>query len=160
VRQYLGRPGDALEAFERAVALDPAYDDAILALGTALFESGDLVRAREVLGGIVERNPEHAGALAELGRSHLGDDLDRALELYERAASHEAWNGSLFANQGMILAAMGRFDEALERTREALRRDPEDGAAWETYARILHQLGRADEAREAASVAARMAGVR
>jgi tetratricopeptide (TPR) repeat protein len=159
-REYLGESEAAIEAFERAVDRDPRHHDAALALATALLATGRIEPARDALAGILEQDPDHAGALAELGRSHLGDDLERALELYRRAADAEPWNGSLLGNQAMILAALGRFDEASARARDSLELDPEDVGVWETWSRILIELGREDQARETARVAAAIARAR
>jgi tetratricopeptide (TPR) repeat protein len=156
VREYLGEGNGAIEAFRNAVARDPAHHDAALALATALLGRGDVAGARGLLGGILGARPDHGGALAELGRSYLAEDLDRALDLYRRSATVEPWNGELRANQAMILAQMGRFEEARATMADALALEPENAGSWEIQARILARIGRDRDAAEAAAVAGRM----
>jgi Flp pilus assembly protein TadD len=161
VREYLGLPDAALDAFGRAHERDPSHHDAALAYATALLGGGDTARAREVLAGILADRPDHGGALAELARAHyLDGDLARALDLYRRAATVEPWNGELRANQAMFLAQFGRFDDARAELLDALALDPENAEHWGLYARILVQLGRDDEAAEAAAVSRRMGAAR
>lgn len=157
VREYLGRGDAALDAFRRAYERDASHHDAALAYATALLGGGDTDRARQVLAGILADRPDHGGALAELARAHyLEGDLERALDLYRRAATVEPWNGELRANQAMFLAQFGRFDDARAELLDALALDPEHAEHWALYARILARLGRNDEAAEAAAVARRM----
>lgn len=53
----LGRPAEAVEAWERAVALDPEDFDLLYNLGLVAAERGDLARARRALGRFTEGAP-------------------------------------------------------------------------------------------------------
>ena len=63
----LGRPQDALDAAERALAVEPAFTPALLAKARALRAQGELEGARTALDEALELNPRDPAARAELG---------------------------------------------------------------------------------------------
>lgn len=76
----------ALQAFGRARAIDPAHPGAEYFLGFAYLQSGEIVAARNVWAGLVERSPADApwreGLTAEVAR--LDDMIARAPMLQGR----------------------------------------------------------------------------
>lgn len=75
----LGRPGEAVEAWERAVALDPGDFDLLFNLGLVAAERGDLARARRALGRFTEgAPPERYRADIEKARALLRELERRA----------------------------------------------------------------------------------
>ncbi|HEX9052497.1 MAG TPA: metallopeptidase family protein [Anaeromyxobacter sp.] len=126
----LGRTDDALEAYERALAI--GKDDPELLLGAAEF----LVNAaqdREPDRELVERGLELArrgGKLArKAGDAGLGADL--------------AWIEAVALNQ------LGRSEEALARLADAEREAPDSVDVWLEKGFALYELCRFDEARKA-----------
>ncbi|HSL85081.1 MAG TPA: tetratricopeptide repeat protein, partial [Thermoanaerobaculia bacterium] len=67
----LGRPGEALEAWERATALDPENYDLLYNLGLVAAEQGDVARARRALGRFADGAPPE----------RYGPDVQRARAL-------------------------------------------------------------------------------
>lgn len=55
----LGRWPEAVDAYEKALALDPDYAVAMFDLGGAHLNSGDAVRAAKVWAAAIERFPDH-----------------------------------------------------------------------------------------------------
>ncbi len=72
----------AIEAYERVIALDPKHVDALLNRGTLAFEDGRLEAARDYFARAVELEPQNP-----LGRFNLGTTLDD-LGLLQEARQH------------------------------------------------------------------------
>lgn len=125
----------ALEAFDRAITLDPDYAAAWAGSASTWMLMPDhgglptregLLRARIAAQRAIALDPDYAPAHATLG--HVIDDLDR-----DRAAAGAAFRQAIaldpdFASArqwyGLYLANGGHFDEALAQLREARRLDP------------------------------------
>ena len=75
-QEQLGRHREAIEAWKRALALDPLQFDALLNVGTVAFEQGDPALGREAL--------EHFIASAPPGL--FGPDIARARKLLSTSA--------------------------------------------------------------------------
>ncbi len=120
----------AILLFERAVALDPSFVKAQVALAMAYDDKGQDLAAPEL--------------------------VERAVELFRRAVGRspalaEGWRGLASA-----LGYLGRDDEALDAVRRALDLNPADAAAHSTHARILF-IGKARFAECAAELESALA---
>lgn len=109
---FLGRPGEALPALERAVELRPDAFDARLDLARALDRSGATERAVEAYRGLVETAPQSPHARWGLGQALLrvGDREEAARQL---AAYQELYEADQKRTRDEIL-----FDARLARARE------------------------------------------
>ncbi|MGA9521002.1 MAG: tetratricopeptide repeat protein [Myxococcaceae bacterium] len=119
------RSGDvsrAIDAFERAVALEPELAEFHANLGAALFE-----RARR------------SGALESGAQGSR--DLSRALEVLEKAVTLSPKLPSVFNNLGLVRAACGHFEGALDAYDRALQLDASNANALYNRAAALHRLG-------------------
>ncbi|MFQ5747677.1 MAG: FG-GAP-like repeat-containing protein [Gemmatimonadota bacterium] len=63
-----GRPGEAADAYEAALVIDPAHEDALYYLGNVRLELGDLAGAERAWRRLVEVAPMSARGHASLGR--------------------------------------------------------------------------------------------
>jgi tetratricopeptide (TPR) repeat protein len=125
-----GDRGAAIEAFERAAALDPTYSRPWSNLGRLALAAGDVERARAALERAAALGPANAVAQHNLAALCLrlerpADALaagDRALELAPRRA--DTWR-----LRARALRALGRDDEARAALERALELDPADAAA-------------------------------
>lgn len=54
-----GAPAEAIEAYRKALALDPGYDLAIFNLGGVYWNSGDLVEAAQIWHSAAQQFPDH-----------------------------------------------------------------------------------------------------
>jgi tetratricopeptide (TPR) repeat protein len=117
----LGRPGEALEAFEEAARLDPKMREAHYNAGQILNKLG----------------------LESLQRG----DRTRALAIFRRAAAAAPGDAGIQVNLGNLLLLEGKLREAKERFEAALAVDPSHAMARNNLGLALLREGRPDEAR-------------
>jgi CHAT domain-containing protein/tetratricopeptide (TPR) repeat protein len=110
-------------------------------------------RARHVLGSVLDRLGDSAGAVVE---------MERALVLYERGGAGEAERAAALDEAGRAAQAAGRFDQAdawLAAAAEARSGEPALAAGSRAQrADVLMKLGRLVEAAAELQVAASLAG--
>jgi tetratricopeptide (TPR) repeat protein len=122
--QEEGRPGDAVERYKRALALDATYTPALNNLGTALRATGRVDEAVAVYGQALSHQPDSASVHYNLGNA-LAAKGDRigAIAAYRRAIAVNPRYADAYNNLGQVLAAEGRMDEAIHAFRQALAID-------------------------------------
>ena len=144
----------AVDAFEKALALDPSYAPAWSALAIELTNLADSQKTQAEASAMMRRAlqaAEKAIALApDLAEGHAArgllrayldwnwrgaeDDLRRALALAPGDAdTQRRW--------GILLAMLGRVDEAVAATRRALDLDPLVSASWGNLASLYASKG-------------------
>jgi TolB-like protein/tetratricopeptide (TPR) repeat protein len=147
--------GRAVQAFEKAVALDPAYAPAHAGLSDALGwwsnsdEESKLDRVALQQRALAEAEkavaaaPDLADGWLARGRDRLGiswewdaarSDLEKARSLAPGDAEVQLWLGHLFAVQG-------RLPEAIANTRRAAELDPLSPLVWDFLGRYLAASG-------------------
>ena len=146
-RLALGLTPQALEALDRALALDPARAGVLSSRAAALvalerFEDGRA--ACDVALAVDPDNPPvlnaQGVALRRLGRP------DAALAAYDRALALSPGFADALSNRGVVLTDLGRFDEALAAHDRACAAAPRDPRALANRAGMLALLGRPVEA--------------
>jgi tetratricopeptide (TPR) repeat protein len=126
----------ALEAYNKAIKLKPAFADAENSRGVVLDKLGRYEDALEAYNKAIESKPAFAeGWYAKVGfnRGVALDKLGRyedALNAYEGAIKlqsdyAEAWN-----NKGVALAKLGRYDDAIEAYKKAIALKSYYAMAW------------------------------
>jgi TolB-like protein len=126
----------AILFFQRAVALDPTYARALVALGSACSTKADYLalpelneRALEAFRRALERQPGSARAWRQMGGTlmSLGRD-EEALAAIQRALELAPEDpGPLSAMGRALFILKGRFREAASYFERALERDPQAG---------------------------------
>jgi predicted O-linked N-acetylglucosamine transferase (SPINDLY family) len=143
----LGRAAEALEDFDRAVALAPSFAEAHLNRANALMS---LFRAKEALPAYetaISLNPRLAQALS--GRGNALYELRRfneAVASCRRAIEADPVMADAHANLANALRAVRRYQEALGSCDTALSLKPDHGVALANKALALCDLGRDKEA--------------
>ncbi len=141
----LGRDDAALPFYDRALALQPNYTDAIEARARLLQRAGRLEEALMAYEALIRSKPAaalsaKAAILLDLNRSHEALEAYRALT-YADPAGATAWY-----NCGSILAEHGEQAAAYEYFLQALGRDPRYGKAYYGAAVAAQKLGHPEEA--------------
>lgn len=172
----LGRTGRAITALERAVELDPTFEEAIDHLGAAYLRRGwnrlaletfrrleqldpQRLRYRETVRLLARRSPfelpDGADRLLERAdRALAAGDAAAALDLYERAGRVVPDDPSLHATAALIASTLGRTRRAVAHARKVLDNgasaSPHAAAATAALLESLRVAGRPRAARRVA----------
>ncbi|MDI6447858.1 tetratricopeptide repeat protein [Anaerobaca lacustris] len=142
---------EGLALFEHAVALWPTLLDARLGLASALYQVGEMARAKQAYQELLEQYPNNTQVLNDLAwilQEHDGD-YNTALQLANRGLNLErddARRRHLLDTRGTILSKMrGRFPDAKADFEELLKLTapdtPQRAKALLNLARICARLG-------------------
>jgi predicted O-linked N-acetylglucosamine transferase (SPINDLY family) len=125
-RHAQGRLDEAIAAWQRAEARDPADPRIPGNLGAALREAGRPAEAEQACRRALALAPGDSGAHGNLGLAlfDLGR-LDEAVAAHLRATSLDPGASRGHANLGLALEASGRVAEACEAYRRAIALDPD-----------------------------------
>jgi tetratricopeptide (TPR) repeat protein len=127
VAELAGKPGDAREIFNSALVGGRKHDPELLyALASLEDRHGDPDRAVAVAQRILDRDPDHAGALNFIGFS-LADrnrELARADRLLQRALELAPTDGFVLDSVGWLRFRQGRLPEAQDLLERAVRLAP------------------------------------
>ncbi|MBN1421309.1 MAG: tetratricopeptide repeat protein [Planctomycetes bacterium] len=147
IHQALDYDERAEQAYRKAIALDPTFDDAKVFLAQILCDFGRNEEALGLLEEVARRAREDSIVWAEIAvnQMRLGypEKAIPLLERYDRAAGRQAWGPM---NLGRALADVGRIDEAEKAYREALAIDPKISLAYLWLGQLLMAKGRREEA--------------
>lgn len=134
----------AKHAFEKALALEPDYEDALAGLGEALLRFG---RHQEAIQ-LFQQVRIHGTTTADLDlllsmgralyREHLFHD---ALKIFEEAIAWFPDNADAFAARAYTMHRLENIDEAFHNLRHALSLDPEHFEARVYLGHLLYDRG-------------------
>lgn len=146
----LGQPADALEAYDKRVALGGATPRILNQRGIALYLLGRSSEAEQTLRDCIVRTPDYAAAENNLG-ALLWDagKLREATNYFRRAARDDNSLDSARINLALALYRQGHFQLALDAYRAVIHDQQEHPLAWCGVARVLIEFGRFAEARDA-----------
>lgn len=137
----------AIEAFERALTLDPAAAESIASFALTSLTTEQYTRLRALLERHVESHPDSLNTLYALGGMYLRDGaLDEALAVFEHLAELVPNASQVRYNLSLVLARRGdaeRAAEAMERFRALKRAEDE---RWERENAIEQLRMRRDQA--------------
>jgi tetratricopeptide (TPR) repeat protein len=133
--EFPARPADlhaGAEAFEQAVSLH---------------RQGRVPAAETLYRAVLAENPDHLGALQQLGMLRLQQgDFDEASRLLRRLLDRDPASYETRVNLGVALHALNRPADALEHFEKAIVLEPERADAHYSLGRALQALKRAAEA--------------
>ena len=136
----------ALEAFQKAIKLDPDLAEAYFRLGLAHEALGDKHEAEEAYKKAVENykkfitaNPKDGEARYNLGQTYAGLHLySEAVREYRQATHLKPDDGDIYFDLGSALTRLAQYDEAAGAFQKCLDIDPDNYRAQDSL----------DEARE------------
>jgi tetratricopeptide (TPR) repeat protein len=138
VYAVLERFGEAEQAYQQAVALDPAYAWPYHHLGLLYEQRGELPEALVAFRQALARHQQDEDRA--VAWNHLGnvnrrlDRIEEAVEAYQRANTLDSAYAQPWSNLGDIYRELGRQEEAMAAYRQAIGLDPV--VAWP-----YHHLG-------------------
>jgi TolB-like protein/Tfp pilus assembly protein PilF len=140
----------AVDAYRRAVALDPGYLAAYCELAVAEYFVADPMadaagyrRAQAAADKAVELGPEDGRSYAARAfiRTNIGWDWPGALADFTKALELDPSDAWIQYRTGSLLATLGRFPEAVAAARKAIELDPLSSGPRMMLARYLAVIG-------------------
>ena len=148
----------ALQAYRKAIALDPQFAPAYARLAIAenfvadrANDTAGFQRAVEAAERAVELGPDVAdgySARAFMRYTYLWDWKGAAADL-ERASALDPGDATVQRRYGDLLDTLGRLPEAIAATRRAIEMDPLSAPAWQSLGLYLYSVGELPAARQA-----------
>jgi tetratricopeptide (TPR) repeat protein len=128
------------------VVIDPAAE---FRAAIAHYTAGRLDQAEAAAKAILDRHPDHAGALHLAGIAEMGrGNHQSAAELLQHSITTAPDSARTHNNLGIALSSLGKRDEAIESFRRAVALDPSLADAYANLGRLLQDQNRLDEAVE------------
>jgi tetratricopeptide (TPR) repeat protein len=145
---HLERVEEAIEAFDRCIALDTRlakpWANKAAALGDHLGRWEDaLVCADRALA--IDPEDLHGWTNRGMALRKTGRPAE-AVPCYERALAIDETNPLVWSNHAVVLQQLGRAADALAAAERAIALDARFGEAWSNKGVVLTAMGRADEA--------------
>ena len=125
---------EAIEAYERALCVDPQRVDALINCGTLFYESGNLTKASEYFRRALAADEQNSQAHFNLGSvlEEVGD-VDAARKHLRQAVRLDPDYPDAQYNLAYVCEKLGAFDEAREHWQAYINLDP--AGPWSNYAR-------------------------
>jgi tetratricopeptide (TPR) repeat protein len=125
VLYYRGALDAAVEAFQKAVTLEPDYAEAHNNLGLALSKLGRAQEAVEAFQRALKLDPRMGEAYNNLGfLFHTAAQFERAVEMFGRAVETSADSSVAYTNLGNSFYRLKQPEKAVAAWRRALELDP------------------------------------
>ncbi|MDB0018269.1 tetratricopeptide repeat protein [Planktomarina temperata] len=135
--QKLGKLEEAIEAYNKALAIKPDFAAAYSNMGVALKDQGKLEEAIEAYNKALAIKPDYAEAHSNIGVTlQEQGKLEEAIEAYHKALVIKPDYAEAYNNMGVTLQEQGKLEEAIEAYNKALAIKPD-------YAEAYYNMGNA-----------------
>jgi tetratricopeptide (TPR) repeat protein len=142
-----GRPDDAIDLYQKSLAIYPGYSLAHFNLGLALSQKGQADHAMAEYRKALDLDPNFVDAHYNLGNGLFQQGrVDEAMAHYQKVLAINPNHVDAHNNLGFSLFEKGRVDDAVTQYREALRINPGFGDAHYNLGIALIQKGQVDDA--------------
>ena len=146
----IGKHDEAIEFYNKSIALKPDYAEAYGNMGNTLQEQGKLDEAIEAYNKAISLKPDYAEAYSNMGATlQEQGKLDEAIEAYNKAISLKPDYAEAYSNIGAALKEQGKHEKAIEVYNKALSLKPDYAEAYSNIGVALQEQGKLDEAIEA-----------
>ena len=151
------QPTKAIEAFQKAVIINPKYTYAWNGLGASYTLSGQADKAIEVYQQAILINPEDPDLLSGLGFAYSeAGQPSKAIETYQEAIRINPENANSWSSLGSTYIVSGQTDNAIAAYLQAARIKPDDALNWQDLGSCYVTLGQIDKAIESFKQALRI----
>jgi tetratricopeptide (TPR) repeat protein len=144
-----GQYKEAEATIRKALAAAANDTDLLIQLSSIQDRSGQRAEAEKTLRAVLQREPDNATALNNLGYflAERSARYSEALPLIEKAVSIEPLNGSFLDSLGWVQYKLGRLQEARGHLEKATQYARRNATIYEHLGDVLRDLGRHQEAR-------------
>lgn len=119
----------------------------LFATGIAHHQQGRIADASAVYRQVLKRNPDHSGALNNLGLLEADQrNFDEAERCFRRAMALEPRNANAVMNLGNLFKARDKHEEAVACFHQALAIEPDHATTYINLGNVLQHVGKVDEA--------------
>ena len=145
----VGDDDEAIQAFGRAVSINPAHTASLMARAEALRRAGEKKKARADYQEVLERNPNDVQAYARMASllRESGDNED-ALDVLREALRSVGGRAPIYVELGLVYQAQGRDDLAELLLTKAAALDEKNPMIWNALAMVAMERGKDQEAFE------------
>ncbi|MFA4955392.1 MAG: tetratricopeptide repeat protein [Candidatus Methanoperedens sp.] len=139
----------AIEAYNKAIAINPNDKEAWLFKGLAFGELDEYDKAIEAYNKAIDIDPNYAYAWNHKGTAltELGE-YNKAIESFNKAIDIDPNYAYAWITKGAAFGKLGEYDKAIEAYNKAIAIDPNDAAAWTYKGTALTELGEYEKAIE------------
>jgi Tfp pilus assembly protein PilF len=140
---------EAAKSVQQALVLNPNDAEILLQLSRVQQRKGAHAAAEQTLRNLLQRQPDHATALNNVGYFLLerGERYEEALQLIEQALAIEPNQGSFWDSLGWAQYKLGHNDKARVSLEKALTLTRRNATIYEHLGDVLREQGRLAEAR-------------
>ena len=126
VYKGLGHIDASIEAYKKALVINPDYAEAHYNMGNAFFEHGKLNESIEAYYKAVTIKPDYAEAYTNMGRAlKRKGKLEEAIEAYKKGLTIKPDYAGAYYNMGNALKELGKLAEAIGAYNNALAIKPD-----------------------------------
>lgn len=145
--QSSGKLDQAIEAYNKALELNPQEPDTLNNLGNTLASQGKFDAAIDNYNQALALKPEHPRARYNLATtlSEKGEEAE-AIDAYKKVVDLKVADPETLDRVGVALRARGQHDEAIKAHRQALALKPENPKIRYNLGLALQKAGRNEEA--------------
>jgi len=148
--ENMKRNGDyvtAIRLYNQALAIDPEYKKAQLALADALLLDGKLDESRTMLDKMLVKEPDNEEVLRELGKVTVAqNDPATCLKTYTALQKNKPQDANVFNGLGVCYDLSGQHDVAQEKYQKAMTLAPDNLNVRSNYGLSLALGGKTKEA--------------
>ena len=145
-----GRLEESIQAYQKALELQPKSAEAYYNQGNALREQGRLEESVQAYQKAIEIQPNHPDAYSNLGIALQEQGrLEESIQTYRKAIEIQPNHSGVYNNLGVVLKEQGRLEESIQAYQKVLEVQPNHSEAYSNLGIALQEQGRLEESIQA-----------